>query len=250
MPEDASKCWTWQKFNQEVDALCPLESKRIFGAANADGSSVFYRNQIRQAVLDLMDFIPEFTKNHETIYYPQDFVPDGHASVGTLPPMSKTRSAWYFNTEKQTQRFQVKEMPWEHRFEMTTRKLHDSLGDIVVLTAAALMAAETIELLTRRHRPHAALMAISPQHERFYLFPEIHGPWIFSLFWDGKKLAYRDQEQVPFEEEAAAAAAYFVQAQFLRYVDREPGLAAAAMTEYHTKRTNLYTTLNSKGRIK
>lgn len=249
--------WTWQQFNNAVDALCPLECTRIFGqmcAASttlwprADGSSIYYRNQIRQAVLDLCNFIPEYTKNHETIYYPQDFVPDGMAGVGALPPFSEFKSAWYYDVNEQ-KRYPVVLVPWESRFDLTTRKTHDTLNcSYTVLTAAAqdaLAMAQTISLMNGS-RELAGLLAISPKHDQFYCFPQVINQWVLSLFWDGHKLDYRDQELVPFQEEAAYAVSLWVQAKFAEYVERDLNLSADRMRQYASKRSNLYTRTKDK----
>jgi hypothetical protein len=252
---------TWQQFNAAVDALCPLECKRIFGQmcssttpvwAFADASSVYYRNQIRQAVLDLCNFIDEYNKNNETIYFESDLTTDGEASVGTLPPFAEFESAWYYSTDRLV-RFPVKQVPWEHRFEMASKEFWDRLNcDYVVLTAAssaALAMADTIAMLKSAGRQKAGAMAISPRHDQFYVFPQVTGEWILSLFWNGQKLDYAPQELVPFGEEAAQAVAWWVQAQFAKYVDRDSARAADLMRDYNMKRSNLYTRTKQKGLV-
>jgi hypothetical protein len=249
---------TWRDFNAKVDKLCPLERKRIFGTKCEDGSSVYYREQIRQAILDLKNFIPEYTRNHESIYYPADFADDGQASVGALPPMAQVRSAWYYGVESSDpakhRRFEVINFPWEKRFEMTSREIHDFLdSDYITLTAASISAlamAETLDMFRANGRRRVGMMAISPTHERFYLYPKLAGPWIFSLFWDGQKLDYRDNEHVPFDEDTAGAVAFYVKSQFNMYVDREPALAEANGKMYTVKRTNIMLRLQAKGFIK
>lgn len=262
-----TKYWTWQQFNAKVDELCPLEARRLFGQMctagttplwnYTDGSSVFYRNQIRQAVLDLQNFIPEYCKNHETIYYAEDFAVDGMASVGTLPPMAKVTDAWFYSLARQ-RRVPVIQAPWERRFDLATRhprhiNLNDFNGTSICQTAASLEMIATFNELHRDGHHMVGLMAISPGHERFYLHPRIEDNcqapgwrWVFSLFWDGHKLDYRDAEQVPFEEEAAQAVALSVRAAFLTYVERNASDAAALKAEYITKRSNLYLRCKSK----
>ncbi len=269
----ANKYWTWQQFNAKVDELCPLESRRLFGqmcsagtAAAApggppagatplwnysDGSSVYYRNQIRQAVLDLQNFIPEFTRNHETIYYAQDFATDGMAGVGALPPLAKATSAWFYDTSRQ-RRVRVVEAPWERRFDLATfhpphLNPNEFNGQSVTQTAASLEMIATFNQLHQDRNELAGVMAIAPDHERFYLHPRVESEWVFSLFWDGHKLDYRDAEQVPFEEEAAQAVALFVRAQFLSYVERNPADAAQVALQYAGKRTNLFLRARRKG---
>lgn len=242
--------WTWEEFNRHVDGLCPLEAKRVFGEMNTDGSSVYYRKQIRQAVLDLQHYIPEFQKNRETVYFHEDFAEDGHAHVGALPPQSKPTEAYYFNSDKR-ERFGVVQIPWESRFHMTTKEYSDTLNEsYTVLTAAsigALAVAETINMLKSAGRRHVGLMAVSPRHDQFYLYPQIKGPWVFSLFWNGHKLDYRDCEHVPFDEATAQTVAFYVQGMFLSYIERNPQEAAARLQFYNAERAKLYIKMQSKG---
>jgi len=250
MAADLPTGWTWLQFNAAVDSLCPLECKRLFGSMNIDGSSVYYRKTIRQAVLDLANFIPEFTRNNETIYYNQDFAADGSASVGVMPPMAELQSGWYYNVYDQV-RYPVVQVPWEGRFQLTTNATLDTLNsDYVSLTASgnsAIAVANTISMLKSAGRQKAGIMAISPKHDQFYLFPAVDGAWVFSMFWDGQKLDYRDAELVPFEEEAAQAVAWWVQAQFASYIERDIQRAAAFHLQYSNKRSNIYTRTKSKG---
>jgi len=242
-------CWTWAQFNAAVDELCPLECKRIFGKMNADGSSVYYRNQIRQAVLDLANFIPEFTRNNETIYFNQDFVPDGDMHVGVLPPMAEIDSAWFYSTDKQ-RRFEVRLIAWENRFSMArSTSFRDVDRNYIVPTNASLNAQVMLETVgTNSSKDFIGFMAISPKHDKFYVYPKVEGEWVMSIFWDGSKLDFRDDEQVGFEEEAAQAAAWYVQAQFASYVDKDLPMYAARMQQYGIKRSNIYTRSLGKGK--
>lgn len=252
-PEAPAGLWTWKQFNCAVDELCPLEKNRLFGQLQApetkDGGSVYYRKQIRQAVLDLTYYIPEFCKNNETIYYNEDFAPDGEAHVGTLPPMSKVESAWFYSVDKQ-RRFPVEFVAWEHRFKLTHHR-HEHFSSIPQVTPSAASLDAECKLREAGWIPHHNLkgrMAISPKHDQFYLTPQVEGEWLLSLFWDGKKLDYRDAEQVPFEEEAAQAVAWYVQAQFLTYVERDGALGSQRMAQYNTKRSNLFIAAQEKGK--
>lgn len=253
MITDALTGWmTWEEFNELVDSLCPLESKRIFGEMDGT-SSVYYRKQIRQAVLDLQKFIPEYQKNHETIYFEQDVTKDGMASVGALPPMSQFESAWYYSVDRQF-RYPVKQVPWEARFDMTTKEFQDTLNSqYITLTAAsatALAMTTTINALKSAGRQHAGIMAISPKHDQFYCFPHIQNEWILSLFWDGVKVDWRDEEMVPYGEDTAQAVAYWVQAQFALYIERDSARAASMLQLYAGMRTNIFIQSKKKGLTK
>ena len=249
MDTDEKDWWTWADFNAAVDGLCPLEVTRIFGQMNADGSSVYYRNQIRQGVLDLCHFIPEYAKSNETIYFNQDFVPDGHAHVGTMPPQAAIESAWFYSTNRM-RRYQVKQVQWERRFEMTERERRREKNEDwqFVQTAASLDAICKLRELGDGRHPEF-FMAISPRHDAFYLYPQVNGEWLFSMFWSGKKLDYRNEEYVPFHEEAAQAVAWYVASKFAGYVERDAARAQEFAMLYANKRTNLFLDGQAKGFI-
>lgn len=257
-PALAADLLTWRQFNERVDELCPLEATRVFGKMFIDpnaayfGSSVYYRRIIRQAVLDLRFFIKEYTRNNETVYFNSDFAEDGMAHVGALPPNSHMTDAWYYDAHKQ-RRCPVKQIPWQDRFEMASNRLWDNLemesfnGDLVNATSASLDAARTIQLLHRENRPRVGLMAISPGHERFYLYPKVQHNFVFSIFWDGQKLCDRDQELVPFDEEAVKAVSDYVKADFAGYFERDNTRKADFMKDYAIKRGDIFIRLQAKG---
>lgn len=212
----------------------------------------FYEKLIRQGVIDLQQFIPSFRKRHETLYYPSDLAHDGSAGVGTLPPNAQLQDIWLFNFNEK-RHYPVHQIAWERRMEMVHRHCGDILDSpYVVLTAASLAATAiaNVLLLQSGLARHVALMAIDPQIQTFYLYPQLQGQWVLCVNWSGNKLDFKDDELVPFGEQAADAVAMFVLERIRRQLDRNLPDAAGYAGEYKTKRMNLYTRKQQEGFFK
>ena len=113
--------YTWCEFQREVYELMPQDKDRL-------GMEGYLPRLIRQAVIDLQQFIPAFRVRHETLYYPFDFALDGAAGVGTLPPQSEVTEIWMFNLNR-LERARVVKYDWERRFSLVHKHHdHDTLG--------------------------------------------------------------------------------------------------------------------------
>ena len=236
--------YTWLKFKEEVLALMPQDSNRL-------GMDDYLPRLIREAVIDLQQFIPSYRRRHESLYFDADLVRDGGASVGTLPPHSEVTSVWYCNVEDaHGTRVPVVKWDWEKRFEMV--QSHGDAGvfgmDVMALTASSVAAIELINRLptskSARH-PHG-YMATDPQGQTFYLSPYLPAGWVLSVNWNGRKLEFVDGENVPFDEGASFAVAAWAKSKIAMEVDRDPNRSSEFMREYILKRTNLYIELKDK----
>jgi len=247
---------TWCEFKDQVYDLMPQDSQR-FGlvtqpGATPTGQQAYADKLIRLACIDLQLFIPTYRQRHETLYYPQDFVCDGAASVGTLPPQAKIEDVWYFKLDCH-RRFVVERWDWERRFEMVHKGIKNLLGtDYVVLTAASLASIELVNrlLIASGERKRCALIAVDPNAHTFYLYPALLDGWIFELFWTGIKRKFRENELVPFDELAAAAVADHVRSAFAKEVDRDAQRSADFMADYKVKRLNLFTETKERGTLR
>ena len=245
---------TWLEWTNSVLELLPQDRQRIGLMSTAsDGDYVGYIPKlIRQAVLDLQDFIPAYRKQHETIYYPEDFVADGAASVGTLPPQANLKEAWLWNVNR-AQRFAVYRLDWSKRFELTEQ--HDfnqflNGTDYIVLAEASFEANRILGIMgSDAGRKHIALMAVDRAAHRFYIHPSIMPGWILSIVWEGRKLEWRKGEMVPFGEEEAEAVSARVRAKIAMEVDRDSKRHDDFMRDYTVKRTNLFTARKEAGRL-
>lgn len=198
---------------------------------------------IREAVIDLQQFIPAYRERHETLYYPQDFALDGTASVGTLPPKAEIKELWLFNLST-SERVPVERMAWEKRFLLTHEHRHCEIegSPLMTLTAASVAAIELINRLPQNRgagRRHG-LVAVDQQSSTFYLSPVLIDGWVLSVVWNGRKLDYRDNEAVPFDEEASFAVASWAKSKIAMEVDRDPVRSQSFLAEYNLKRMNIF----------
>jgi hypothetical protein len=229
--------YTWIEFQNEVQFLMPQDADRL-------GMDNYLPRLIREAVIDLQQFIPAYRNRHETLYYPQDFALDGAASVGTLPPKSEILEMWLFNLAR-SERVPVMKMDWERRFGLVHQR-HDCGGEFglefMTLTSSSVAAIELINRLptTRTVAGKCGLAAIDPQGSTFYLSPILLDGWVLTMFWNGRKLDFRDNEAVPFDEDASFAVAAWCKSKIAMEVDRDAERSQMFMQEYQLKRLNLY----------
>lgn len=238
----------WHQFKSDVLGLMPQDSQRIF----AQGEGDYINRLIRLAVIDLQYYVPSFTKRHETLYYPGDLVRDGAASVGTLPPGCRMESMWFYD-QRNRKRYPVFGWPWERRFEMAQKEVPDYLfGSYQGMTASSYAAIELVNrmLMAAGACDKRGLVAIDPAQETFYLYPELKDGLLLSMFWSGRKLDFKENELVPFEEQAVGAVADWVRSNIAKEVDRDPARAADFMRDYALKRNMIYIDNKDRTNIK
>lgn len=187
---------------------------------------------IRQSVIQLQSLIPEFRIGHETVYYPCDLVIDGHASKGVKPPESLIRDMWICRVggreadanphsttnppveSRKCDRYPVKPMEWADR--------HDIIEGRVAVNGGS------------------GVSCIDPGSYTFYVYPEIFDCYVLSVFWDGLKLDFKDNEETPFNEMMADAVALFVQGRLARVVDHDLSMFGSYMAEFQKAKNTLY----------
>lgn len=217
---------TWKEFKDEVKAQRPLDKSRLI-----QGDDGLYLDRlIRRGVADLQQFIPALRTGQETIYLPSDFVIEGNASRGVLPPGAEVRDVWLYNTESQS-RHPICEYPWERRFDLT--RTH-------------------CDMILRN-----GYITVDPYAYTFYVFPEVQEGWILSMFWDGQKDAWRDEEATPLTQGAAEAVADYVGGTIAKEINNDVTMHLAYFRNdpnnpgsYLLKRRNLYLTAKDRARIK
>ena len=210
--------YTWSEFRNEVLALMPLEKDRLI---QGDDGQLLER-YIKLAVIDLQKFVPVYTLNRETVYLPSDFVIEMHASHSVLPPNARLRDVWLFDTNN-NRRFPVTEFPWERRFEMVNG--HMNLSD------------------------HNGRLALDPYGDTFYIYPMVQEGWLVSVYWDGLKSEFRDDEETPFDTLAVAAAADFVQAELSRVVKNDLQISNSYAMSYAMKRRDCFLNATERMRV-
>ena len=209
---------TWAEFKEEVLKLLPVDRRRVgAGIQDEDGEDGYLTATIKQGCIDLQQFVPRYRVNHEWIYLPEDLVVEGAASRGVLPQQSLIRDVWLW-VEDSTTRYPVINFPWDRRFELVNGEetLPDNQGRI----------------------------ATDANQYTFYLYPEVAEGNAISMHGDGIKTDFSDDEQVPFDPQAAGAVADYLKGRIARDVEKDNALYATYFHprtgSYIQKRTNLY----------
>lgn len=207
--------YTWGTWCAAVKGFLTVDAARR-------GAEGFVDGMIRQAAIDLQTFLAVYRIGHETMYWPGDFVKEGYASKAVLPPQAEVKDAWLCDTSAGV-RYPMKDCSWMSRVSLVTGNvpLNDRNGRI----------------------------CIDSYGYTFYAYPAIEEPFALSLFWDGLKLDFKDDESVPFDEPSALAAAEFVKGKLAREVDRDINMHNSYMQSYFLKRGDLYITAKRRTRI-
>lgn len=172
---------------------------------------------IRQAVIHLQSLIPAFRFNHETVYHGSDFVTDGFASRGVKPPESLIQEVHIFKTLPKigkVERYPTQVIDWERRYELVHNQVAVNGG--------------------------TGYICVDNQGYTFYAFPEIFDGWGVSIFWDGLKLDFKDDEETPFTEMMADAVHLFVRARISREVNHNLPEYESYMKEFQSRKPALF----------
>jgi hypothetical protein len=145
--------------------------------------------EIRAAVIDLQQYIRAYTVGHSSTVTQDDVTDMGNASLGTLPDGAMLRTA-RIDYEDVTEEVEKVDRPceavaWEDRVSVMIRSDDTS-----------------------------ARIAIDPRGIEYLVSPRLQFPRPQLLItYDGTKLEFEDGDTVPFDEDAALAAAKWVNAE-------------------------------------
>lgn len=168
---------------------------------------------IRLACMDLQTYVMPYRIGNQTTYTTSEVVVEGYANRATLPAEAEIRSAELVTAmdDGSCGRCDMFEIP----FRDVRRRM---------------ICAKTCE----------PLFSFEPVGRLFYTTPTLElGVTSIMIRWDGIKVAYADDDEVPFEERAADAVASYVKAGL--YTAREDrGMKIVHETDYARKRRTLY----------
>lgn len=225
MTNDNPPVWlTWAEFKEEVLKLLPVDRRRVGpGIQDADGQEGYLTATIKQGCIDVQQFVPRYRAGHESIYWPDDdFVAEGSASRGVLPQNAMIRDVWFWIETSKT-RYPVVDFPYDRRFELVNGL--ETLPD------------------------NQARIAKDPLNYTFYIYPAVADGAAISIFWDGIKTDFEDDEQTPFDRQMAGAVADYLKGRIMRDIEKDNAGYATYMHpqsgSYIVKRTNLYLGLTS-----
>jgi len=183
---------------------------------------------IRQAVIDIQNAIPGYRVRHESIYLPTDFVDHSFASIGVLPPCAVVQDMWFLkkvaDTYDEVNRWPMDvQLPWQDRYMLFAGDYNVDAGHAVV--------------------------AIDNGAYQFVVYPLVEADCYVSVFWDGLKLSFKDDEETPFDEPVFMAVAEFVRAYLTRDIDHDLAGYNSMFQSYLRYRSNLYVNWTERKRI-
>jgi len=212
--------YTWLEFKTKVIEFLTVDGTRV-------GQTTFRDNLIRQAVIDIQSTVPFFRVGHSSTLGPDDVVVEQEASRGTLPEECQITRAWHVATGYGCSRSPVSSYDWANRYD---------------LIAGAMT-------------PGQYAIAIN-RDGAFYFWPVLEDGYNIVLEWDGLKLEFADTDAVPFTEEMARVASYFVKSHFAATVDNNVTMSKFYMDVerkdglYYSSLRTLYRNATNRLRVK
>lgn len=190
--------YTWSQLKADVDILLGEDANRL-------GFDSLKAAWTLQAILELQSVIPELRTGHETVYHGADFVGEGFASRAVLPP-GKLLDGYFVVPDatdvRKAARVQLTPHPWEKRMEL----VHG--------TACA---------------NTSAFISIDPQAYTFWVYPYVGDCRVVSLFWDGIKSDFQDDDDTPFDLQVAGAVAEYIKSKVAADIKNDPALSKLFM---------------------
>jgi hypothetical protein len=203
----------WSEFVGTVLIDLPVDNERINVAT---GNPNYLGQQLVYSVVQIQQIIPFYRGGHETVYGANDLVLDGLASVGSFPQGQQCRplDAYYKRVGQQCVSQPLNIYPWGNRYDLVC-------GNPRIINAQF-------------------LMAIDPWGQQFTIFPSVGERHQISLFWEGVKTSFDDNDEVPFDLGVAEAVGLFVKAKIARLVDHDLAEHGSYMAEYVRRRALLF----------
>jgi hypothetical protein len=191
---------------------------------------------IRDGFVDLQRFIRAYREGHTTTYQVADLEEKGYAHLGTLPEQAKPK-AFYIVSEVPDAETEELPNPNIARNRLDYVAWEDRL-DRMIRRGSPASADGSAACFPRGSREY--LYAISPFSRQFLVHPLVNDETYLLVVWDGLKMAFADNDVVPWPEWAAEAVASYVKWKILKFVDKRPDLAQGEYAAYVQSRRSLW----------
>jgi hypothetical protein len=200
--------YKWEQFRAEVGALLTVDSNRL-------GGGDFVSLMVRQGCINLQSHIQKYRLSNESLLLPGDFIQEGKAARAVLPEDAVLTgiSLIKLNDDGSFNRYDCVKHDWKLRHELTFG--YTPLND---------------------GNPR---YAIDPEGYTFYIYPALEDGMMLALNWNGIKVDYRDDEEVPFDEGAVMAVAEFVKAKCAREFQNDVNMHNSYWTTFLIQRREL-----------
>ena len=249
---DPITSFSWGTFQILVNEMLTIDAAR-------SGTGTFVTEMIRQACLEIQSFVPCYRQWHETLYYSCDFALDGHASKGTKPPGAQIIQMFHISMKQGPHciRRIMESHPWQDRFELVHGSLVLNTPGSADFYAGGLNswnppgspgfwnegyypARYSLTMdgkIAQNNRPK---YCIDPEGYNFWVYPQVTGSRLVSMWWNGPKMNFQAAEYVPFDEPMALAVAEYVKAKISREINHDVESHDSYMKSYMLTRTRLY----------
>lgn len=225
---------TWQEFKAEVRVLLTVDSDRLNVQDYVD-------RQIRNAVVDIQSSIPFYRVGNTVTFSLNGAIKDTEplavaekATEGLLEGDVRILDGYFIDgqydydwqddlsessdSNSECSRRALRQWPWSNRFDLICGA---SVG--------------------------YALITVSPQGGKFYIYPQVTVSDKVVLFYDGLKKTFVDTDEVTFDESVVEAVGNFVKSKLAREVDRDLDLHQSYWGSYLADRSRLW--LDARDRV-
>lgn len=223
--------------------------------ATRRGIEVFRVRQIRNAVIDLQRFVPGFREGNQTTYQVANATAVGCAHLLDMPAGARPKSLYMVDTAANVNqdrcRHRLDFYPWLRKHELVDGRLNYGgwLGGLWAGTVPPVPPQVGWGVSGGWLTSKGYCYTVGPHARNFLVYPQMTATSQLELFWDGIKTAYNDGDTVPFNDQCAEAAAYWVKAKIGAYVNNDSTLMQMAWADYVRARRLLYTDWKSTQRI-
>ncbi len=231
------------------------------------GTLDFVDIQTRAALVEIQNFIPFYRSGHEETYGTAELTVEGSASLGAIPATADIQDCFLMRYDALSSGvitvassghtatasatfFTAAMVDKTILFASGARRVISAYtsGTVVTMGGATLTASGAVfNVLTGYRSPFVdfdwedryslinALVNVVDQYPKlaidprgaFYAYPAITGNDQIRLFWDGIKIDYEDDDEVPYDSQCAVVAADYVKGECFRHFDKNIGIWAS-----------------------
>lgn len=198
---------TWLRFTDSVKDLMAGD----YQIANLQS---FLLANLRQGVIDIQRYVPEYGVGHETTFLPGDLRLEGSAHRGCLNhELTELVHVEFVDKEDECARRLVWVEPWKNRQDL---------------------------ICGCRTESDFAGIAFNISTGHFYVYPAIPEGYKLIMEWNGMKRVFEDGDCVPFDESMAQVVADYLRWRIKRDLDHDMAAARELEASYIRARRNLY----------
>lgn len=223
------------RFRAEVNKLITVDAKRdgvqefiddlvAIARLELTAAGTLIESLIKQGVMELQSYVEFYRYNQERVFTFSDATEWGEACQLTLPEGCRIRDVYYVKDDSDCERMPVAQYDWENRFDLKCG--------------------------APRMQGKEFYAAVDPSGRTLTVFPTLLDGYHVSVFYDGLKSNFADNDSVPFDEGAALAIADYVRFRLNLQIPANVKMAGVFEEAYRSKRLQLYRDAREKQEIR